>query len=61
MIKAKITMQEIRYKGTLVGIKITSIKKGTIPITADNEPLQLVSLKHPRAHTFFLTTTARNT
>ena len=41
-------MQAIRYQGQLIGIKISAIQKGTIPLEADEEPLQLVSLKRPK-------------
>lgn len=49
-------MRTIFYKKTLVGIKITKIPKGSVPVTADQEPLQMVTLKHPsgaylKAHT----------
>ena len=45
-------MEEIYYKKTLVGIRVRSIKKGSNPITRDEEPLQLLGLKHPRGHYF---------
>lgn len=41
-------MQEIWYKEILVGIKISTIKKGSIPVTKGKEPLQMVTLKHPK-------------
>jgi len=41
-------MEKIVYKGKLVGIKITKLKRGSVPITADEEPLQLIGLKHPK-------------
>lgn len=43
-------MEEIYYKKTLVGIRIRTLKKGSIPITRDEEPLQLLGLKHPKGH-----------
>lgn len=39
-------MEQIFYKKILVGIKITALKKGSIPVTDDKEPLQVVALKH---------------
>jgi hypothetical protein len=40
-------MQEIYFKKTLLGIKITRIPKGSIPQTRESGALQLVTLKHP--------------
>ncbi len=39
---------EIFYKKTLIGIKIGKLPKGSVPITRDEEPLQMIGLKHPR-------------
>jgi hypothetical protein len=41
-------MQEFRYKKTLVAVKITKIEKGSKPVTPGSEPLQMVTLKHPK-------------
>lgn len=41
-------MQLIQYNKIVVGIKISSIKKGSLPQTQPDEPLQLVTLKHPK-------------
>jgi hypothetical protein len=41
-------MEKIFYKETLIGIRLRKIAKGSIPITDENEPLQLVTLKHPK-------------
>ncbi len=41
-------MEEIFYKKILIGLKIKSIQKGSIPVTEGKEPLQLVTLKHPK-------------
>lgn len=41
-------MENIFYKKKLVGIKISKLSKGSVPITTDEEPLQLIGLKHPR-------------
>lgn len=41
-------MEEIIYKNTIIGIKISHIPQGSIPQTKDNQPLQLVTLKHPK-------------
>ena len=41
-------MEKIVYKGKLVGIKVAKLEKGSKPITADDEPLQVVGLKHPK-------------
>ncbi len=45
-------MEEISYKKILVGIRVRLIKNGSNPITRAEEPLQLLSLKHPKAHYF---------
>lgn len=45
-------MEEIYYKKTLVGIRVRSLEKGSNPITRDEEPLQLLGLKHPAGHYF---------
>ena len=41
-------MSEIRYKKKLVAILLGRFPKGSIPQTDGKEPLQLVSLKHPK-------------
>ncbi|MDP6703953.1 MAG: hypothetical protein QF775_00530 [archaeon] len=41
-------MKKILYKDTLVGIKISSLSEKTSPITDEKEPLQVVTLKHPK-------------
>ena len=41
-------MQKIFYKKTLVGIKIISLLKKTVPVTDDKEPIQVLTLKHPK-------------
>ena len=41
-------MTEIKYKNKVVGLIVRSIKSGSIPITAGHEPLQVVTLKHPK-------------
>lgn len=45
-------MEEIYYKKTLVGIQVRSLKDGSNPITRDEEPLQLLGLKHQKGHYF---------
>lgn len=45
-------MEEIYYKKILVGIRVRSLKRGSNPITRDEEPLQLLGLKHPKGHYF---------
>lgn len=45
-------MDEIYYKKILVGIRVRGLKKGSNPITRDEEPLQLLGLKHPKGHYF---------
>ncbi|TSC79448.1 MAG: hypothetical protein G01um101429_435 [Parcubacteria group bacterium Gr01-1014_29] len=45
-------MDEIYYKKILVGIRVRTLKKGSVPITRDEEPLQLLGLKHPKGHYF---------
>src|SRR3989338_925148 len=39
---------EIKYKNKLVAIVLGSFPKGSIPQTGGQEPLQLVTLKHPK-------------
>lgn len=41
-------MEKIFYKETLIGILITSVENGSIPITDPSEPVQVVTLKHPQ-------------
>ena len=41
-------MPEVFYKGTQVGILIRTIRKGSVAVTNGGEPLQLVTLKHPK-------------
>ena len=41
-------MEEIFYKETLVGIRVSAIPKGTAPVTDEREPLQMLTLKHPK-------------
>lgn len=41
-------MDKIYYKNILVGIRITAVPKGSIPQTDEAEPLQLVTLNHPK-------------
>ena len=41
-------MQEFHYKKILVAVKITRIEKGSKPVTPESEPLQIVTLKHPK-------------
>ncbi len=41
-------MEQIIYKKKLVGLLIRSFPKGSLPQTDGKEPLQLVTLKHPK-------------
>jgi hypothetical protein len=41
-------MVEIKYKNKVVGLLVRSIKQGSLPVTAGHEPLQVVTLKHPK-------------
>ncbi len=41
-------MIKIRYKNKVIGLLIRAIPKGSIPHTEIEEPLQLVTLKHPK-------------
>lgn len=41
-------MDRIYYKKILVGIRIRTMKKGTMPVTDPDEPLQMLTLKHPK-------------
>lgn len=41
-------MEKIFYKDVLVGILITSMPDGSVPLTDGGEPLQMVALKHPK-------------
>ncbi|TSC73340.1 MAG: hypothetical protein G01um101470_146 [Parcubacteria group bacterium Gr01-1014_70] len=43
-------MEEFYYKKILIGIRVRSLKSGSIPITRDEEPLQLLGLRHPKGH-----------
>jgi len=41
-------MDKIFYKKVLVGFRLRIIPKGSIPITEGSEPLQVVTLNHPK-------------
>lgn len=41
-------MIEIRYKNKAIGLLIRKISTGSLPQTKDKEPLQLITLKHPK-------------
>ncbi|NCN25876.1 hypothetical protein COT94_01815 [Candidatus Falkowbacteria bacterium CG10_big_fil_rev_8_21_14_0_10_37_14] len=41
-------MDKIFYNQELVGFKLESVAPGSVPITEENQPLQIVSLKHPK-------------
>lgn len=41
-------IKKIIYKNELLGIRIRDISHGSVPITDGGEPLQLVTLKHPK-------------
>ena len=41
-------MEKYFHKKKLIGIKVSTIPKGSIPLTDGKEPLQLVTLKHPK-------------
>lgn len=41
-------MDKIFYKNKLVGFRLRVLSKGSIPITDGSEPLQVVTLKHPK-------------
>ena len=41
-------MIRIRYKNKTIGILIRAIKRGSLPQTAVEEPLQLITIKHPK-------------
>lgn len=41
-------MDQIFYHDLLIGLKISILDKGSIPITTEDQPLQLVTLKHPK-------------
>lgn len=41
-------VEKILYKNELMGIKIRNMSFGSNPITDGKEPLQLVTLKHPK-------------
>ncbi len=43
-----VKIEKIIYKNELLGMKIKDISHGSIPITDAKEPLQLVTLKHPK-------------
>ena len=41
-------IEKIFYKKTLIGLRITDIQNGSVPLTDGKEPLQIVALKHPK-------------
>jgi len=41
-------MNTYYYKKNLVAIKLAKVPKGSVPLTQENQPLQLVTLKHPK-------------
>lgn len=41
-------MDNIIYKKNIVGIVIKRIADGSVPVTEEHEPLQTVTLKHPK-------------
>ncbi len=41
-------MIEICYKNKAIGLLIRKISTGSLPQTKDNEPLQLITIKHPK-------------
>lgn len=41
-------MEEFCYKGQVIGFRLRRVARGSIPVTAGQEPLQLVTLKHPK-------------
>lgn len=41
-------MEQIFYKKKLVGVLLRRLEKGSVPVTDGKEPLQLVTLKHPK-------------
>lgn len=41
-------MEIIKNKKTIIGILVRNIKPGSLPVTDGKEPLQVVTLKHPK-------------
>lgn len=41
-------MDEFSYQGKVVAFRLKTIPDGSKPITPDDQPLQLVTLKHPK-------------
>ena len=41
-------MDKFFYKDKLIGFRSKSLPKGSVPLTDGEEPLQLVSLRHPK-------------
>lgn len=41
-------MDKIFYKGKLIGFRLRVLPRGSIPITDEKEPLQVVGLQHPK-------------
>lgn len=41
-------MNNIFYKNKLIGFRLRFLSKGSVPITDGAEPLQVVTLKHPK-------------
>ena len=39
---------EYRFNKKLIGIKFSSIADGSLPLTSEDQPLQIVSLKHKK-------------
>ena len=42
-------MDKIFYKNRLIGVRLKKIPRGSIPMTDEIEPLQIVTLKHSRS------------
>jgi len=41
-------MDNVFYKNKLVGFRLRFLSKGSVPITEGSEPLQVVTLNHPK-------------
>jgi len=41
-------MEKIFHKKTLIGIRFGKMPKGTVPVTQESQPLQMLTLKHQK-------------
>jgi hypothetical protein len=41
-------MEKIFYQDKLIGLRFKALAKGSVPVTEDKQPLQIVTLKHQK-------------